>query len=218
MHYPGVKLMAWFLLTPILWTLIGHSPPQTLPRGDFLNLHLCHRPQVLVTVCQRNQSYTAKNSSLLNNRHLSHNCPQRAILTPRSYSKSPPYHFTQVCIWKRQCDSNVKRQLINQRIAPPLESRAHTLQFPGAHTYHNHRWAGRLCLSTSTAKWFQIPGQSLNIRTVWLISPNKPHENDLRLPVSGDCLADPPLTGKPPKLLVSEHLQNISTKGKAGYI
>lgn len=73
------------------------------------------------------------------------------------------------------------------------KSRAHTLQFPGAHTYHNHRWAARLCLSTLTAKWFQIPGQSLNICTVWLISPKKPHENDLRLPFSGDCLADPSL-------------------------
>ena len=89
------------------------------------------------------------------------------------------------------------------------KSRAHTLQFPGAHTYRNHRWAGRLCLSTLTAKWFQIPGQSLNICTVWLISPKKPHEDDLRLPFSGDCLADPPLTGKPPKLLVSARVPGI---------
>lgn len=29
-YYPGAKLMAWFLLKPILWTLIGYSPSQSL--------------------------------------------------------------------------------------------------------------------------------------------------------------------------------------------
>lgn len=38
--------------------------------------------------------------------------------------------------------------------------------FPRAHTYHNHRWAVHWCPSMLTAKWFQIPGQSLNTESV----------------------------------------------------
>lgn len=156
---------------------------------------------------QRDQSFTAPRTPACS-KHTSFPLllPTEALAILRAHHtvlhKTAPGQARQ---WEQS-----QRQPRRHEVALPLEGKALTLWFPGAHTYHNHRWAERLCLSTLTAKWFQIPGQSLNINMVWLIFQNKPHGGDLKLPFSVDWLTGPPLNGKPPKYLASQHFNYTS--------
>lgn len=131
---------------------------------------------------QRNPSFPAPRfpTCLLTQTSLSLGCLQGG-----SASYTPHHTILYKFGFRKARQGDIRqKQLTRHQTALVLgEGRALTLWFPGAHTYHNHRWAEHWCRSTLTAKWFQIPGQSLNICIAWLISPNKPSANDLNYPL-----------------------------------